>query len=103
MEYVTLNNGVQLPMIGFGTWDVRGEAGKKTILTALDSGYRLIDTGQMYENEDIVGQAVKESGLERKEVFLQQSCTVPALPTKKQRPQSKNLCRHCRRIILICF
>ena len=59
MEYVTLNNGVQLPMIGFGTWDVRGEAGKKTILTALDSGYRLIDTGQMYENEDIVGQAVK--------------------------------------------
>ncbi len=48
MEYVTLNNGVQLPMIGFGTWDVRGEAGKKTILTALDSGYRLIDTGQMY-------------------------------------------------------
>ena len=70
MEYVTLNNGVQLPMIGFGTWDVRGEAGKKTILTALDSGYRLIDTAQMYENEDIVGQAVKESGLERKEVFL---------------------------------
>ena len=63
MEYVTLNNGVQLPMIGFGTWDVRGEAGKKTILTALDSGYRLIDTGQMYENEDIVGQAVKERGL----------------------------------------
>ena len=63
MEYVTLNNGVQLPMIGFGTWDVRGEAGKKMILTALDSGYRLIDTGQMYENEDIVGQAVKESGL----------------------------------------
>ena len=70
MEYVTLNNGVQLPMIGFGTWDVRGEAGKKTILTALDSGYRLIDTALMYEIEDIVGQAVKESGLERKEVFL---------------------------------
>ena len=99
MEYVTLNNGVQLPMIGFGTWDVRGEAGKKTILTALDSGYRLIDTAQMYENEDIVGQAVWRE----KRSFLQQSCTVPVLPTKKQRPQSKNLCRHCRRIILICF
>mgnify|MGYP000044565130 FL=1 len=41
MGYVTLNNGVQLPMIGFGTWDVRREAGKKTILTALDGGKTL--------------------------------------------------------------
>ena len=83
MEYVTLNNGVQLPMIGFGTWDVRGEAGKKTILTALDSGYRLIDTGQMYENEDIVGQAVKESGLERKEVFLTTKLYRPCVTYEK--------------------
>ncbi len=83
MEYVTLNNGVQLPMIGFGTWDVRGEAGKKTILTALDSGYRLIDTAQMYENEDIVGQAVKESGLERKEVFLTTKLYRPCVTYEK--------------------
>ena len=83
MEYVTLNNGVQLPMIGFGTWDVRGEAGKKMILTALDSGYRLIDTGQMYENEDIVGQAVKESGLERKEVFLTTKLYRPCVTYEK--------------------
>lgn len=83
MEYVTLNNGVQLPMIGFGAWDVRGEAGKKTILTALDSGYRLIDTAQMYENEDIVGQAVKESGLERKEVFLTTKLYRPCVTYEK--------------------
>ena len=83
MEYVTLNNGVQLPMIGFGTWDVRGETGKKTILTALDSGYRLIDTAQMYENEDIVGQAVKESGLERKEVFLTTKLYHPCVTYEK--------------------
>lgn len=70
MEYLTLNNGVQMPMIGFGTWDVRGKQGKRSILEALETGYRLIDTAQMYENEDIVGAAVKESGLARNEVFL---------------------------------
>lgn len=70
MEYLTLNNGVQMPMIGFGTWDVRGKQGKRSILEALEIGYRLIDTAQMYENEDIVGAAVKESGLARDEVFL---------------------------------
>lgn len=57
-------------MIGFGTWDIRGEAGKQSILTALDLGYRLIDTAQMYENEYIVGYAVKESGIPREELFL---------------------------------
>ena len=57
-------------MIGFGTWDIRGEAGKQSILTALDLGYRLIDTAQMYENENIVGCAVKESGIPREELFL---------------------------------
>ena len=70
METLTLNNGVQMPLVGFGTWDVRGEAGKKAILTALALGYRLIDTAQMYDNEEIVGKAVRESGLPREEIFL---------------------------------
>lgn len=70
MDYLTLNNGVQLPMVGFGTWDVRGEAGKNAILTALELGYRLIDTAQMYDNEEIVGKAVRESGLARGEIFI---------------------------------
>ena len=47
MNDMTLNNNVRMPMIGFGTWDIRGEAGKQSILTALDLGYRLIDTAQM--------------------------------------------------------
>lgn len=59
-----------MPVIGYGTWDIRGEAGKQSILTALDLGYRLIDTAQMYENEYIVGCAVKESGIPREELFL---------------------------------
>lgn len=70
MEYLTLNNGVQMPVIGFGTWDVRGEQGKRSILETLEAGYRLIDTVQMYNNEDIVGEAMKESGLARDEVFI---------------------------------
>lgn len=70
MEYLTLNNGVQLPMLGYGTWNVRGESGKAAVLTALELGYRLIDTAQMYQNEEMVGQAVRESGLPRRELFL---------------------------------
>lgn len=70
MEYLTLNNGVQLPMVGFGTWDVRGQEGQKAILTALELGYRLLDTARMYENEEIVGSAVRESGLPRQEIFI---------------------------------
>ena len=70
MNELTLNNHVRMPVIGYGTWDVRGEAGKRSILTALDLGYRLIDTAQMYENEQIVGCAVKESGIPREELFL---------------------------------
>lgn len=70
MEYITLNNGVTMPMIGFGTWDVRGKFGKQVIMDALKVGYRLIDTAQMYDNESIVGQAIHESGIDRKTIFI---------------------------------
>ena len=70
MEYLALNNGVRMPLVGFGTWTLRGETGKRCILDALETGYRLLDTAQMYENEDIVGAAVRESGLARNEIFL---------------------------------
>ena len=49
MEFLTLNTGAQLPMIGFGTWGVRGEGGKRSILDALELGYRLVDTALMYK------------------------------------------------------
>lgn len=83
MDSVTLNNGIQLPMIGYGTWDVRGESGKKAILTALELGYRLIDTAQMYDNEDIVGRAIQESGLPRREVFLTTKLYRPSVSYAK--------------------
>ena len=83
METLTLNNGVQMPLMGFGTWDVRGETGKQAILTALELGYRLIDTAQMYDNEEIVGQAVRVSGLKRQEVFLTTKLYRPSASYEK--------------------
>ena len=59
-----------LPDVGFGTWDVRGDHGKEILKEALAVGYRLIDTAEMYENEDIVGTAVKESGIPRDQIFV---------------------------------
>lgn len=70
MPRITLNNGVHIPILGYGTWNVRGAEGQKAIETALELGYRHIDTAAMYNNEDIVGAAVKASGIPRSEIFI---------------------------------
>ncbi|HCU93298.1 MAG TPA: aldo/keto reductase [Actinobacteria bacterium] len=67
---VTLPGGVSMPMIGFGTWQLRGRAGRESLRAALGAGYRHIDTATMYGNEADVGQAVASSGLDRGEVFI---------------------------------
>ncbi|HEX5597591.1 MAG TPA: aldo/keto reductase [Micromonosporaceae bacterium] len=67
---VTLPGNVQMPMVGFGTWHVTGRGGYDSIRYALDVGYRLLDTATMYNNEDVVGRAVRDSGLPREEVFI---------------------------------
>lgn len=61
MEYKTLHNGVLMPMLGLGTWDVRGKEGMRIIEDAVEVGYRLIDTAKMYDNEKMIGDAL--SGL----------------------------------------
>ena len=71
MEYVTLSNGVRMPMLGFGVFQIPDhEEAKRAVRTALDAGYRLIDTAQAYGNERAVGEAVRESGIPREEVFI---------------------------------
>jgi len=67
---VTLNNGVQIPQFGYGTWQVPPESTRDRVAEALDLGYRHIDTAQMYGNERGVGQAIADSGLARDEVFV---------------------------------
>ncbi|WP_300120402.1 aldo/keto reductase [uncultured Enterococcus sp.] len=71
MEYKTLYNGVQIPMLGFGVYQIpEYDQAKQTVLTALKNGYRLIDTAQGYMNEQAVGDAIKESGIPREEIFI---------------------------------
>jgi 2,5-diketo-D-gluconate reductase A len=67
---LTLNNGVEIPQLGFGVFLVPPEETAAATRTALEIGYRHIDTAQMYGNEKEVGQAVRESGLDRSEVFV---------------------------------
>lgn len=70
MENVTLTGGVAMPLVGFGTWQLRGDQGYEAIRYALEVGYRHLDTATMYGNEAEVGRAVRDSGLPREEVFL---------------------------------
>ena len=71
MEYVTLNNGVRMPMAGIGTFLLAPDEAEASALSALQNGYRLIDTANAYVNEKAVGRAMKKSGLPRKEIFLE--------------------------------
>jgi diketogulonate reductase-like aldo/keto reductase len=70
MEYTTLNNGVRMPMLGFGVWQVAPRATERHVRDAIGVGYRSIDTAQCYGNEGAVGDAVIASGVPREQMFL---------------------------------
>lgn len=67
---ITLNDGHQLPNLGLGTYQLKGGAGFQQILAAIKSGYRLIDSATNYDNEGIVGKAIRHSGVPRSEFFI---------------------------------
>ncbi|WP_291143682.1 aldo/keto reductase [Flavobacterium sp. UBA7680] len=67
---VKLNNGVKMPMLGFGTYGLRGEVCQQSVADALSVGYRLIDTAKVYGNEEAVGKGIKQSGINRKDLFV---------------------------------
>ena len=70
-ELLRLNTGSLMPKVGFGTWEVTpASAAEAAVASALQAGYRLIDTAQMYNNEDGVGKAIRESGVKREDIFL---------------------------------
>ena len=71
MEYATLNNGVKMPMAGIGTFLLTPDEAEASCVSALQDGYRLIDTANAYVNEKAVGRAMKKSGLQREEIFLE--------------------------------
>ena len=71
MEYVTLNNGIKMPSVGFGVFQITDkEECINTVLNAIDVGYRLIDTAQSYGNEEAVGEAIAKSSVNREELFI---------------------------------
>lgn len=70
MEYVKLNNGIEMPLISFGVYQIPKEDTKRCVLDAIKSGYRGIDTAQSYFNESEVGDAIVECGVPREELFI---------------------------------
>ena len=66
----SLNNGVQMPLLGLGVYDMYKKEAEQAVLWALETGYRLIDTASMYRNETEIGNAVNQSGLDRKDLFI---------------------------------
>ena len=70
MKWVKLSNGIQIPAIGYGTFQIKPEHAKQWVLQALQAGYRLIDTAASYFNEKEIGEAIRQSGIPRNEIFL---------------------------------
>ena len=70
MNTITLNNGVQMPVLGFGTFQMNGSDCENSVLAAIRSSYRLIDTAEAYGNEKAIGNAILKSGISRKDLFL---------------------------------
>ena len=70
MQTIKLNNGVEMPLLGYGVFQVPPQEAERCVSDALQVGYRLIDTAQAYGNEEGVGQAIIQSGIPRDEIFI---------------------------------
>lgn len=70
MKTVILNNGVEMPILGFGVYQIKPEETEKSVLDAIEVGYRSIDTATAYNNEEAVGRAIKNSAIDRSELFI---------------------------------
>ena len=71
MEYIELNNGIKMPMLGLGTYILTPDEAENSVEVALKNGYKLIDTANAYVNEKAVGRGIKKSGIDRSEIFLE--------------------------------
>ena len=82
MRSVTLNNGVEMPILGFGVYQIPAEQTERAVFDALAAGYRLLDTAAAYGNEEAVGRAVKASGIPRGELFVTTKLWVQDAPAQ---------------------
>ena len=87
MEKTKLNNGVEMPMLGIGTFMLTPDQAENAVYNALKDGYRLIDTANAYMNEKGVGRGIKKSGIPREEIFLETKSEPnfnPKIPSRKK-------------------
>jgi diketogulonate reductase-like aldo/keto reductase len=84
IRHVTLNNGVKMPVLGFGVYQIPAEQTEQAVSDALASGYRLLDTAEAYGNEEAVGRAISQSDVPRDELFV----TPSAGSTRVRTPRS---------------
>lgn len=86
MKKIILNNGVEMPIVGLGSYKATNpEETKEAILYALECGYRMIDTAAYYRNEELIGEAIRESGIPREEIFVTSKVWVDAIEKGKVR------------------
>ncbi|MFF4345940.1 aldo/keto reductase [Streptomyces sp. NPDC001530] len=83
MQTVTLNNGVDMPILGFGVYQIPPEQTERAVTEALAAGYRLLDTAAAYGNEEAVGRAIKTSGIPRQELFVTTKLWVQDAPAQE--------------------
>ncbi|MFE2060859.1 aldo/keto reductase [Streptomyces sp. NPDC059467] len=83
MQSVTLNNGVDMPILGFGVFQIPAEQTEQAVTEALAAGYRLLDTAASYENEEAVGLAIKNSGVPREDLFVTTKLYVQDAPAEE--------------------
>ena len=101
METVKLNNGIEMPILGYGVYQVTPEECERCVLDALSVGYRSVDTAQAYFNEEGVGNAISKSGIPRNELFITTKVGSPMPDMKRQKHVSMSLCVNCRVIMSI--
>ena len=82
MQTVTLNNGVEMPILGFGVFQIPPEETEQAVTDALAAGYRLLDTAAAYGNEEAVGRAIKNSGIPREELFVTTKLWIQDAPAR---------------------
>ncbi|MFD9323481.1 aldo/keto reductase [Streptomyces sp. NPDC060053] len=88
MQHVTLNNGVEMPILGFGVYQIPPEQTRQAVADALTAGYRLLDTAAAYGNEEAVGAAIKASGIPREDLFVTTKVWVQDAPAEENTRQA---------------
>lgn len=90
MEYIKLSNGVEMPILGYGVYQVTKDECERCVLDALKAGYRAIDTAQSYFNEEEVGAAIAKSGVQEKKSSLQLRYGLSITDMKNAESQLRN-------------